>query len=69
MFNALLFLARTDSNLRTMAWAIDLDNGSAISNLGANFNRNKQPILPPFDPENSTDLGIGDGRMSPTQLS
>lgn len=52
-----------------MAWAIDLDNGSAIANLGKNFNRKKEPVLNPYDPDNSTDLGIGDGRVSTSNIA
>jgi hypothetical protein len=46
---------------RTMAWAIDLDDGTTIQELGADLDRPKFPTFDPdlFDPnsDNNTDLG------------
>lgn len=46
---------------RTMAWAIDLDDGTTIEELGADLGRPKFPTFDPdlFDPnsDNNTDLG------------
>ncbi|ELR02726.1 hypothetical protein VC83_00837 [Pseudogymnoascus destructans] len=48
----------------TMAWAIDLDDGTTIEELGAVLNRPKAPTFDPdlLDPnKNNTDLGTGYG--------
>lgn len=54
-----MFLA--NNNSRTMVWAIDLDDGTTIEELGANLDRPKfqtynQDYLDP-NSENNTDLG------------
>lgn len=41
---------------RTMAWAIDLDDGSLIDSLGANMGRPKKKASPDA-PLGGTDLG------------
>jgi chitinase len=46
--------------IRTMAWAVDLDDGTTINALGSDLSRPKTPTLDPslLDPNfNNTDLG------------
>lgn len=55
-----LFRIKLTSNNRTMAWAIDLDDGGTINALGSDLNRQKSLTIDQslLDPDvNSTDLG------------
>ena len=53
------FIVLLANEFRTIAWAIDLDDGTTINALGSDLNRTKSTTYDPstLDLNNSTDLG------------